>query len=78
MKKDKKTKTDYYEKENSLLNVEALPNSAFDMVNRYGTYEIQATADSHNQYPAIAQGFNKKIIDRDRQNTSVKDRIKNP
>ena len=77
MKKDKK-KIDLYEKETSTLNVEALPNSAFDMVNRYGTYEIQATADSHNQYPAIAQGFNKKIINRDRQNTSVKDRIENP
>ena len=77
MKKDKK-KIDLYEKENSTLNVEALPNSAFDMVNRYGTYEIQATADTHNQYPAIAQGFNKKIITRDRQNTSVKDRIENP
>ena len=77
MKKDKK-KIDLYEKENSTLNVEALPNSAFDMVNRYGTYEIQATADTHNQYPAIAQGFNKKIINRDRQNTSVKDRIENP
>ena len=78
MKKDKDKKIDLYEKENSNLNVEALPNSAFDMVNRYGTYEIQATADSHNLYPAIAQGFNKKIIDRDRQNTSVKDRIENP
>ena len=77
MKKDKK-KIDLYEKENSLLNVEALPNSAFDMVNRYGTYEIQATADTENLYPAIAQGFNKKIINRDRQNTSVKDRIENP
>lgn len=41
---------------------------AYDMVNAYGTYEIQPTADTDNQYPAIAQGFNKKIIKTDRQN----------
>lgn len=44
------------------------PDTAFDMVNRYGTYEIQPTANTHNTYPAIAQGFNKKIIKSDRQN----------
>lgn len=31
------------------------PNS-IQQVNRYGTYEIQPTADSHNFFPAIAQG----------------------
>ena len=34
--------------------------SAINMVNNYGTYEVQNTADTNNQYPAIAQGFNKK------------------
>ena len=43
-----------------------LPETAFDMINRYGTYEIQATAETENQYPAIAQGFNKKQIETDR------------
>ena len=33
-----------------------------EMLNKYGTYEVQATADSENQYPAIAQGFNAKAI----------------
>ena len=42
-----------------------LPETAFDMINRYGTYEIQATAETENQYPAIAQGFNKKQIETD-------------
>ena len=32
------------------------PISAADLVNRYGTYEVQATADSENLYPAIAPG----------------------
>ena len=36
--------------------------SAINMVNNYGTYEVQNTADTNNQYPAIAQGFNKKQV----------------
>ena len=34
------------------------PETAFDMVNKYGTYEIQPTADTDNEFPAIAQGEN--------------------
>ena len=44
--------------------------TAFELVNKYGTYEIQPTADTENQYPAIAQGFNEKIIKRDCQRLS--------
>lgn len=29
------------------------------MVNQYGTYNIQKTADTDNAYPAIAQGMPK-------------------
>ncbi len=36
--------------------------SAINMVNNYGTYEVQNTADTNNQYPAIAQGFNEKQV----------------
>ena len=32
---------------------------AFDMVNRYGTYNIQPTADTENEFPAIKQGIAK-------------------
>ena len=32
------------------------PETAFDMVNKYGTYEIQPTADTDNEFPTIAQG----------------------
>ena len=36
------------------------PETAADMVNKYGTYEIQPTADTDNEFPAIAQGLSKK------------------
>ncbi len=31
--------------------------SIFELLNRYGTYNIQPTADSDDLYPAIAQGL---------------------
>lgn len=33
------------------------PDSSFDLVNKYGTYEIQPTADTDNPFPHIAQGL---------------------
>lgn len=33
--------------------------TAFEMVNRFGTYEIQRTADTENDFPTIAQGLSK-------------------
>lgn len=44
------------------------PENTYEQLNRYGTYEIQPTADTQNQYPCIAQGYNKKIIKRDCEN----------
>lgn len=35
------------------------PETAEEMVNKYGTYEIQPTADSDHLFPAIAQGLPK-------------------
>ncbi len=32
------------------------PETAEDLVNTYGTYNIQPTADNENDFPAIAQG----------------------
>ena len=37
------------------------PDDCFDMVNQYGTYNIQKTADTDNPYPAIAQGLPKVV-----------------
>ncbi|MBO5747242.1 MAG: hypothetical protein J6S13_09190 [Clostridia bacterium] len=33
------------------------PDTAEEQVNTYGTYEIQATADSEFDFPAISQGL---------------------
>lgn len=35
------------------------PYTSFDLVNKYGTYEIQPTADTDNPFPKIAQGLPK-------------------
>lgn len=32
------------------------PEDVFELVNKYGTYEIQPTSDSENAFPEIAQG----------------------
>ena len=70
MKKDKKDKFPLYP---SVLPLGDLPGSCPEIVNRYGTYEIQSTADTDNQYPAIAQGFNEKIIKNDCENEEKKE-----
>ncbi len=33
------------------------PDGPDDVINQYGTYEIQPTADAENRYPMIAQGL---------------------
>lgn len=38
-------------------NVTGNPDTCSEMVTRYGTYEIQATADTQNIFPTIAQGL---------------------
>ncbi len=48
--------------EPSVMRKKVEDESAINMVNNYGTYEVQNTADTNNQYPAIAQGFNQKQI----------------
>ena len=45
------------------------PLDSMEMVNKYGTYEIQPTNDSDHDFPKIAQGLpdekNRKILDKD-------------
>ncbi len=45
------------------------PLDCMEMINKYGTYEIQPTCDSDNDFPKIAQGLpsteKRKIVDRD-------------
>lgn len=35
------------------------PESTFDLINKYGTYNIQLTNEQENPFPAIAQGMPK-------------------
>ncbi len=55
-------------KEIAVTPINGQPETAYDMVNKYGTYEIQPTSDTDNEYPAIAQGFNKRNKIRDGRN----------
>lgn len=32
------------------------PENCFELINKYGTYEIQPTNDSDNKFPTISQG----------------------
>ncbi len=36
------------------------PETPFEMVNKYGTYEIQPSNDIDNEFPTIAQGLPQK------------------
>lgn len=45
------------------------PENVSEMLNKYGTYEIQPTADTENKYPAIAQGLSDKKKSRSKQKT---------
>lgn len=40
----------------------AKPKTVFDAVNMYGTYNIQKTSDTDNEFPKISQGLPKDDI----------------
>lgn len=42
-----------------LQSLNGQPETAEELINKYGTYEIQPTADSGNVFPTIAQGLPK-------------------
>ena len=44
----------------SVLKETGSPETAAELINKYGTYEIQPTSDTENDFPAIAQGLPKK------------------
>lgn len=50
-----------------------MPEGSDVIRNDFVIYEVQATAETENMYPAIAQGFNPKIIQSDRQNKHYED-----
>lgn len=56
-KKEKKPEILPYISDPQVQQIIGQPDSTWEMVNRYGTYEVQATQDTDNIYPAIAQGY---------------------
>lgn len=56
----KKDKGFVYDETPNVHDFPGQPEDCFDVVNQYGTYEIQRTADTDNTYPAIAQGMPKE------------------
>ncbi|MBE6762259.1 MAG: hypothetical protein E7551_08245 [Ruminococcaceae bacterium] len=46
--------------------VHGQPKNAFELINKYGTYNIQPTNDSDNEFPKIAQGLPKNNLKKPR------------
>ncbi len=67
--KNKKKTDNKIQTEIAATPVMAQPETAFEQINKYGTYEIQPTCDSNNDFPKIAQGLpkqkNRKVLDKD-------------
>ncbi len=63
MKNNKNKENDFIE-ELSVANFTRTPETVGEMLNSYGTYNIQPTAVNENDFPAIAQGENKRMKDR--------------
>ena len=67
---NKKTKKENRNLEIPVNNIVSQPqHSVYELINKYGTYEIQPTCDSDNDFPKIAQGLpkqeNRKVVDKD-------------
>ena len=57
MQKKEKKERKRVEIEIAVQSVGGAPEDSFDLINKYGTYEIQPTADTVNLFPTIGQGF---------------------
>lgn len=71
MKNEDKNKH-YKELEESATYIPDSPETPYEMVNKYGTYEIQPTGETANSFPTIAQGLSKH-----RKKPSVKEQKQN-
>lgn len=66
----KKKRTSHKRLDESTANIQGNPKSAYGMLNKYGTYEIQPTADTDNAFPAISQGLSEVEQTRQRKDTA--------
>lgn len=55
----KKKKTEEPNIELSVQSVAGEPETSYEMLRKYGTYEIQPTADTKHDFPTVAQGLSK-------------------
>lgn len=67
--KDKNKKDKDIQIEIAVNHIASQPETVYELINKYGTYQIQPTAESDNDFPKIAQGFpkseNRKTKDKD-------------
>ena len=54
-----KRKNVFPEPDNNTEGIPDRPLTAGEPIHKYGTYEIQPTAESENDFPMIAQGLSK-------------------
>ena len=66
----KKKRTSHKRLDESTANIQGNPKSVYGMLNKYGTYEIQPTADTDNAFPAISQGLSEDEQTRQRKDTT--------
>lgn len=59
MKREEKKKQEKlpYIGDPTVQQITGQPDNCWEMVNRYGTYNCQATQDTDNIFPGIAQGY---------------------
>ena len=53
------------------------PETVFEQLNKYGTYEIQPTADRADFFPAISQGLPTQPSGRNKKRDNTKSKLKN-
>ncbi len=56
---DKENKTYISQLEERVTYIPDNPETPSEMVNKYGTYEIQPTSETDNEFPTIAQELSK-------------------
>jgi len=66
----------YNRLEESTTYIPDSPETDYEMLNKYGTYEIQPTAETENFFPAIAQGVPKTKPPQKNQIPKTKDSSK--
>ena len=53
------------------------PETVIEQINKYGTYQIQPTADRADFFPAIAQGLPTQPTGRNKKRDNTKSKLKN-